>query len=288
MKATRMSTINAYFVTLYLQGLKHYIVRCVFEWVQSCECDLHVLRSIREELGVLRRRVFWAVRGSVTDDHHDGTVRVHLLGDAEKVGAVVGDQICEIVLERREKPLELISAPEVNSHLEKGKSEGGVEGKMHNNTSFDKISFAVHSPWHVAFPPSSHFQINGEGPVGIWTGAIEYTTVPICRVNSWQPAGVCVSASVCVPESVCMCIQYMGCCLINESLHYWMWHRLMVRGAWRSRMVCCYDSSQPPLLLSGLFPFSYLASFDFIPLSLNKSSFLCLSLIHSRRHNSDT
>lgn len=39
----------------------------------------------------------------MTDDHHDGTVRIYLLGHAEKVDAVVGDQICEIILERRAK-----------------------------------------------------------------------------------------------------------------------------------------------------------------------------------------
>ncbi len=66
-------------------------------------CNLHVLRSIWEELGVLWSRVFWTMRGSVTDDHHDGTVRVHPLGHAEKVDAVVGDQICEVVLEKESK-----------------------------------------------------------------------------------------------------------------------------------------------------------------------------------------
>lgn len=39
----------------------------------------------------------------MTDDHHDRTVRIHPLGHAEKVDAVVGDQICEIVLEKRSK-----------------------------------------------------------------------------------------------------------------------------------------------------------------------------------------
>lgn len=54
-------------------------------------------------LGVLRSRVLWAVRGRVTDDHHDRTVRVHPLGRAEKVDAVVGDQICEVVLDKEGK-----------------------------------------------------------------------------------------------------------------------------------------------------------------------------------------
>lgn len=41
------------------------------------------------------------MRSSVTDNHHDRTVRVHPFGHAEKVDAVVGDQICEIVLEKK-------------------------------------------------------------------------------------------------------------------------------------------------------------------------------------------
>lgn len=36
----------------------------------------------------------------MTDDHHDGTVRIHPLGHTEKVDAIVGDQICEIVLKK--------------------------------------------------------------------------------------------------------------------------------------------------------------------------------------------
>lgn len=59
-----------------------------------------MLRSIWEMLCILRRRVFWAMRGSMTNDHHHGTVRVHLLRHAEKANAVVGDKICEIVLEK--------------------------------------------------------------------------------------------------------------------------------------------------------------------------------------------
>lgn len=42
------------------------------------------------------------MRSGVTDDHHHRAVRVHALRHAEKVSAVVGDQICEIVLEKRE------------------------------------------------------------------------------------------------------------------------------------------------------------------------------------------
>lgn len=54
-------------------------------------------------LGVLRSRILRAVRSGVTDDHHDRTVRVYPLGHAEKVDAVVGDQICEVVLEKESK-----------------------------------------------------------------------------------------------------------------------------------------------------------------------------------------
>lgn len=52
------------------------------------------------------------------------------------------------------------------------------------------------------FTLSSHFQINKAGPVGIWSGAIECTTAPICRVNSWQLA--CVCKWVCVHQSSCV------------------------------------------------------------------------------------
>lgn len=39
----------------------------------------------------------------MTDNHHHRPVRVDLFGHAKKVDAVVGDQICEIVLEERKK-----------------------------------------------------------------------------------------------------------------------------------------------------------------------------------------
>lgn len=75
-------------------------VQSVFEHVRECqlECYLHVLGSVGEVIRVLWSRVLWAVRGCVTNDHHDGTVRKHPLGNAEKVDAIVGDQICEVVL----------------------------------------------------------------------------------------------------------------------------------------------------------------------------------------------
>lgn len=34
----------------------------------------------------------------MAQDHHDGTVRVHPLGHTEVVDAVVGDDVCQVVL----------------------------------------------------------------------------------------------------------------------------------------------------------------------------------------------
>lgn len=94
-------------------------------------CNSHVLGSVWEVIGILRSRVLRAVRGGVADDHHDGTVRKHPFGNSEEVDAVVGDEICEIILG----------------------GEGGEEHKYHhygrkgdfqNNTSFDKILFNHH------------------------------------------------------------------------------------------------------------------------------------------------
>lgn len=42
----------------------------------------------------------------MADDHENGPVRVHLLGCTEEAHAVVGDQVCQVVLgggERQEK-----------------------------------------------------------------------------------------------------------------------------------------------------------------------------------------
>lgn len=36
--------------------------------------------------------------GYVAQDHHDRTVRVHPLGHTEVVDAVVGDDVCQVVL----------------------------------------------------------------------------------------------------------------------------------------------------------------------------------------------
>lgn len=104
----------------------------------------------------------------------------------------------------------------------------------------------------ACFSWSSTFQINEEEPVGIWSGAIECSTAPICRVNSWQLACVCKWVSVWAWVCASMCTLYNVCCLISESLRYQMWHHLMVGEAWCFQMVCCYESSQHPLH-SGLF-----------------------------------
>ena len=67
--------------------------------VSVCVHNVHVLRGVGEHLRVLRRRVLGAVGGGVADDHHDRPMRVHLLGHAEEIDAVVGDQVGEVVLE---------------------------------------------------------------------------------------------------------------------------------------------------------------------------------------------
>lgn len=59
---------------------------------------LHVLRCVGEGRAVLRGGVLWAVRSDVAHDHHDGTMGVHLLGHAEVVDAVVGNEVCQVVL----------------------------------------------------------------------------------------------------------------------------------------------------------------------------------------------
>lgn len=65
--------------------------------------NLHVLRRVGKVLGVLWRRVLRPVGGGVADDHHDGTVGVDPFGRAEKIDAVIGDQVCEVVLVPRER-----------------------------------------------------------------------------------------------------------------------------------------------------------------------------------------
>ena len=39
----------------------------------------------------------------MADDHEHRSVRVHLLGCAEEAHAVVGDQVCQVVLGARER-----------------------------------------------------------------------------------------------------------------------------------------------------------------------------------------
>lgn len=40
----------------------------------------------------------------MADDHEHWSVRVHLLGCAEKADAIVGDEICQIVLGAEKRP----------------------------------------------------------------------------------------------------------------------------------------------------------------------------------------
>lgn len=63
--------------------------------------SLHVLRGVGEGKAVLWSRVLWTVWSHMAQDHHDGPVRVHLLGHTEVVDAVVGDDVCQVVLERK-------------------------------------------------------------------------------------------------------------------------------------------------------------------------------------------
>lgn len=57
-----------------------------------------MLGGVGEGRAVLRGGVLWSVGGSMTQDHHDGPVGVHLLRHAEVVDAVVGDDIRQVVL----------------------------------------------------------------------------------------------------------------------------------------------------------------------------------------------
>lgn len=95
-KADRLSvfTLNVRMQTsvIDVQSVSEQVGECEPEW------NLHVLGSVWEVIGILRRRVLWAVRGRVTNHHHDGTVRKHPFGNSEEVDAVVGDEICEIIL----------------------------------------------------------------------------------------------------------------------------------------------------------------------------------------------
>lgn len=62
----------------------------------------------------------------MTDDHHHRPMRVHPLGHAEIVDAVVGDQICEIVLKKAE--LIIIGFTRLKSDTENTICEGGIWG----------------------------------------------------------------------------------------------------------------------------------------------------------------
>lgn len=92
-----------------------------------------MLRCIGEVLGVLRRRVLRPVGGSVADDHHDRTVGVDPLGRAEEVNAVVGDQVREVVLGRREEEKERDREREREEEKESisdyDEDGGGLEGQ---------------------------------------------------------------------------------------------------------------------------------------------------------------
>lgn len=67
---------------------------------RSSKGDLHVLGCVGESGGVLRCCVLWPVGGGVTDHHHHWPVRVDFLGPAEVTDAVVGYQVCQIVLRK--------------------------------------------------------------------------------------------------------------------------------------------------------------------------------------------
>lgn len=60
---------------------------------------LHVLRGVGESRAVLRGRVLWTVWGHVAQHHHHRPVGIHLLGHAEVVDAVVGNDVRQVVLQ---------------------------------------------------------------------------------------------------------------------------------------------------------------------------------------------
>lgn len=63
---------------------------------------LHVLWCVGEGGAVLRGGVFWSVWSDMAQDHHDRTVRVHPLRHTEVVDAVVGNDVCQVVLRREQ------------------------------------------------------------------------------------------------------------------------------------------------------------------------------------------
>ncbi len=89
--------------TKHIPILSHSEMHQFFSFLNWMPCngglDSHVLGSVGEGSGVLRGRVLRAMRGSVTDHHHDGSVRVDLLWHAEVTDAVIGYEICQVVLQ---------------------------------------------------------------------------------------------------------------------------------------------------------------------------------------------
>ena len=54
--------------------------------------------DIEEEIFVLGRRIFWAMRSGIGEHHHDGPVRLALLCPSKKGQRVIGNEIWEIIL----------------------------------------------------------------------------------------------------------------------------------------------------------------------------------------------
>lgn len=62
-----------------------------------------MLGCVGEGGGVLWSCVLWPVRGGVTDHHQHWPVRIDFLGHAEVTDAVVGYQVCQIVLGKEQE-----------------------------------------------------------------------------------------------------------------------------------------------------------------------------------------
>ena len=54
--------------------------------------------DIEEEIFVLGRRIFWAMRSGIGEHHHNGPVRLALLCPSKKGQRVIGNEIWEIIL----------------------------------------------------------------------------------------------------------------------------------------------------------------------------------------------
>lgn len=67
-------------------------------WCEAPPFVLHVLRCVGEGRTVLRGGVLGSVRRHVAQDHHHRAVRVHSLRHTEVVDAVVGNDVCQVVL----------------------------------------------------------------------------------------------------------------------------------------------------------------------------------------------